>query len=152
MNSYRVLQKQVKGGPRPHSGDIQNKDDRSPFLLDRNTGFYENSGFQNVQNEDEYEEVVSKSDDLFVSDTQQEQTSKTYESLGTKNAVDVYDDLNNLKGPPSSKPSVDHYEALRAKDKPNLYEKLENQQGNFLSLRNNNMLDVTITNHLPSNS
>lgn len=27
----------------------------------RDTGFYENSGFQNVQNGDEYEEVVSKS-------------------------------------------------------------------------------------------
>ncbi|XP_071172182.1 neural cell adhesion molecule 1-like [Mytilus edulis] len=58
----------------------------------RNTGFYENSGFQNVQTGDEYEEVVSKSD------TQEKQTSKTYEALRTKETVDVYDDLENSKG------------------------------------------------------
>ncbi|CAG2197908.1 unnamed protein product [Mytilus edulis] len=75
-----------------------------------------------------FEVILDLSKDAFVSDIQQKQTSKTYESLGTKNAVDVYDDLDNRKGLPSSKPSVDHYEAFSAKDKPNIYEELENKQ------------------------
>ncbi|VDI52806.1 Hypothetical predicted protein, partial [Mytilus galloprovincialis] len=120
----------------------------------KNTGFYENSGFQNVQTGDEYEEVVSKSDTqekqtsktyevLRTKETvdvyddlenskglpSSKSTSKTYESLGTKDAVEMYDDLDHHKGLPSSKPSLDHYEALGTQDKPNVYEELENQKG-----------------------
>ncbi|XP_071175218.1 synaptogenesis protein syg-2-like [Mytilus edulis] len=120
----------------------------------KNTGFYENSGFQNVQIGDEYEEVVSKADTqekqtsknyeaLRTKETvdvyddlenskglpSSKSTSKTYESLGTKDAVEMYDDLDHHKGLPSSKPSVDHYEALGTQDKPNVYEELENQKG-----------------------
>ncbi|XP_063442097.1 uncharacterized protein LOC134722407 [Mytilus trossulus] len=120
----------------------------------RNTGFYENSGFQNVQIRDEYEEVVSKSDTqekqtsktyeaLRTKETvdvyddlenskglpSSKSTSKTYESLGTKDAVETYDDLDHHKGLPSSKPSVKHYEALGTQDKPSVYEELENQKG-----------------------
>ncbi|CAG2232583.1 unnamed protein product [Mytilus edulis] len=65
----------------------------------RNAGFYENSGFQNVQIGNEYDEVVSKSElKRFLQFCSYCRTGKTYESLGTKNAVDVYDDLNNRKG------------------------------------------------------
>ncbi|CAG2254949.1 unnamed protein product [Mytilus edulis] len=120
----------------------------------KNAGFHENSGFQNVQIGDEYEEVISKSDteekqtsktyealrpmeavevyDNLENDKglpSSKSTSKTYESLETKDAVDVYDDLDNHKDLPSSKLSVDHYEALGTKDKPNVYEELENQKG-----------------------
>ncbi|XP_076110696.1 uncharacterized protein LOC143079321 [Mytilus galloprovincialis] len=120
----------------------------------KNTGFYENGGFQNVQTGDEYEEVVSKSDTqekqtsktyeaLRTKETvdvyddlenskglpSSKSTSKTYESLGTKDAVEMYDDLDNHKGLPSSKPSVDHYEALGTQDKPNVHEELEKQKG-----------------------
>ncbi|VDI37248.1 Hypothetical predicted protein, partial [Mytilus galloprovincialis] len=63
----------------------------------KNAGFYENSEFQNVQIRDEYEEVISKSD------TEEKQTSKTYEALRPMEAVEVYDDLENDKGLPSSK-------------------------------------------------
>ncbi|XP_076110861.1 kin of IRRE-like protein 3 [Mytilus galloprovincialis] len=120
----------------------------------KNAGFYENSGFGNVQIGDKYEEVVSKSgtqekqtsknyealrtketvdvyDDLENSKGLQptNSTSKTYESLGPKYTVEMYDDLDNHKGLPSSKPSVDHYDSLCTKDKPNVYEELENQKG-----------------------
>ncbi|CAG2197911.1 unnamed protein product [Mytilus edulis] len=85
------------------------------FKEKRNAGFYENSEFQNVQIRDEYEKVISKSD------TEEKQTSKTYEPLRPMEAVEVYDDLENDK--------VDHYEALGTQDKPNVYEELENQKG-----------------------
>ncbi|XP_071175221.1 uncharacterized protein [Mytilus edulis] len=119
----------------------------------KNAGFHENSGFQNVQIGDEYEEVISKSDteekqtsktyealrpmeavevyDNLENDKglpSSKSTSKTYESLGTKDAVNVYDDLDNHKDLPSSKPSVDPYDALSTQDKTNVYEELENQK------------------------
>ncbi|XP_052063074.1 nephrin-like [Mytilus californianus] len=89
----------------------------------KKTGFYENSSFQNVQIVEEYEDVVSKSD------TQQKQTSKTYESLGTKDAIDVYDDLENHKGLPSSKSTNKPYESLGTKDAVEVYDDLDNHKG-----------------------
>ncbi|CAC5394852.1 NCAM [Mytilus coruscus] len=94
-----------------------------------NTGFYENSGFQNMQIGDEYEEVVSKSENVFFPDTQQKQTSTTYESLGTKHAVDVYDDLENRKGLPSSKSTSKTYESLGTKDAVDVYDDLVSRKG-----------------------
>ncbi|CAC5411894.1 unnamed protein product [Mytilus coruscus] len=89
----------------------------------KNAGFYENSGFQKAQIGDEYEEVVSKSD------TQQKQTSNTYEALRTKTAVDVYDDLENCKGLPSSKSTGETYESLGTKDGVKVFDDLDNQKG-----------------------
>ncbi|XP_076109449.1 uncharacterized protein LOC143078475 [Mytilus galloprovincialis] len=64
---------------------------------EKNDKFYVNTGFQNIQNGDEYEEVENKFD------VEHPQSSKTYETLGTKDKISVYDDLENTKGVTSSK-------------------------------------------------
>ncbi|XP_076110694.1 uncharacterized protein LOC143079319 [Mytilus galloprovincialis] len=89
---------------------------------EKNDKFYVNTGFQNIQNGDEYEEVENKFD------VEHPQSSKTYETLGTKDKISVYDDLENTKGVTSSKSSMGVYEALGVKEKPNIYAKMENQK------------------------
>ncbi|XP_052063746.1 neural cell adhesion molecule 1-like isoform X2 [Mytilus californianus] len=89
---------------------------------EKNNKSYENTGFQERQKDDEYEEVRNKCD------VQQKQSSKTYETLGTKDTLNVYDGLDTSKGLTPSKSSLGHYEALGVQDKPNIYSELENQK------------------------
>ncbi|XP_076109450.1 nephrin-like [Mytilus galloprovincialis] len=89
---------------------------------EKNDKFYVNAGFQNIQNGDEYEEVENKFD------VEHPQSSKTYETLGTKDKISVYDDLENTKGVTSSKSSMGVYEALGIQEKPSIYAKMENQK------------------------
>ncbi|XP_071175241.1 titin-like isoform X2 [Mytilus edulis] len=69
---------------------------------DKNDTSYENSGLQERQNNDEYEEVGNQ----CVSDMQQKQSNTTYESLGVKDMLNVYDGLENRKGLTTPKPPI----------------------------------------------
>ncbi|VDI47025.1 Hypothetical predicted protein [Mytilus galloprovincialis] len=89
---------------------------------EKNDKSHENTGFQQKQKENEYEEVGNKCD------VQQKQSSKTYESLGIKDTLNVYDDLENPKGLIPSKSSLGLYEALGNQDKPSIYSALQNQK------------------------
>ncbi|XP_076112553.1 nephrin-like isoform X1 [Mytilus galloprovincialis] len=91
-------------------------------LTEQNDKYYENTGFQDIPKGDDYEEVENK----CVSDVEHKQSNKTYESLGTKDAPNVYDDLENAIGQTSSKTSLSHYEALNVQDKPSIYAELKN--------------------------
>ncbi|XP_071175217.1 neural cell adhesion molecule 1-like isoform X2 [Mytilus edulis] len=89
---------------------------------EKNDKFYENTGFQDIQRGDKYEEVENKFD------VEHTQSSKTYETLGTKDKISVYDDLENTKGVTSSKSSMGVYEALGVHEKPNIYAEMGNQE------------------------
>ncbi|XP_071176511.1 nephrin-like [Mytilus edulis] len=89
---------------------------------EKNDKLYVNPGFQNIQNGDEYEEVENKFD------VEHPQSSKTYETLGTKEKISVYDDLVNSKGETSSKSSMGVYEALGVQETPSIYAKMKNQK------------------------
>ncbi|CAG2225932.1 unnamed protein product [Mytilus edulis] len=69
-------------------------------------------------------------------DVEHPQSSKTYETLGTKDKISVYDDLENIKGVTSSKSSMGVYEALGVQEKPSIYAKMENQKGSNLLFTN----------------
>ncbi|XP_052063072.1 neural cell adhesion molecule 1-like [Mytilus californianus] len=87
---------------------------------EKNDTYYENTGFQDIQNGDEYEEVENKIDVEHTS------SSKTYETLSTKDKISVYDDLENAKDVTSSKSSIGDYEALGVQDKPSIYSEMKN--------------------------
>ncbi|XP_076109174.1 uncharacterized protein LOC143078067 [Mytilus galloprovincialis] len=55
-------------------------------------------------------------------------SSKTYESLGIKDTLNVYDDLENPKGLIPSKSSLGLYEPLGNQDNPSMYTALQNQK------------------------
>ncbi|XP_063442098.1 cell adhesion molecule DSCAM-like [Mytilus trossulus] len=59
---------------------------------EKNDKCYVNTGFHNIHIGDAYEEMENKFD------VEHPQSSKTYETLGTKEKISVYDDLENTKG------------------------------------------------------